>query len=106
MTNVEFKKLLKEAFASRSIMNNRDYHTVNELLYVLEYDNRFNSGDFNVSIARLDDVWQYIPGMETFVSVKTRGVWFDDNMVEFEIDEFESDGKMMKVNCITVYERG
>ena len=106
MTNVEFNKLLKEAFESHSLMRNRDYHTINELLYVLEYDSRFKGTDFNISISKFDNSWWSIPGLDAFVNMKTRGIWFDDNAIEFEIDEFEFDGKMIKVNCITVYERG
>ena len=33
------------------------------------------------------------------------GLWFDDDAVEFETEEFDFDGKTMKVNCITIYER-
>lgn len=105
MTNVEFKKLLREAFESHSIMKNREHHTVNELLYVLEHDDRFHEEDFNISISKLDNSWWSIPGLDAFVNIKTRGVWFDDDAVEFEIEEFDFDGKTMKVNCITVYER-
>ena len=105
MTNVEFKEKLDEAFKSHTLMKNRNYHTVNELLYVLEHDDRFNSTDFNISIKTLDNSWWSIPGLDAFVDIKTRGTWFDDDAVEFEIDEFEFDGKVIKVNCITVYER-
>lgn len=105
MTNVEFKKLLKEVFDSHSLMNRRDHHTVNELLYVLEHDSKFNGEDFNISISTLKNRWWAIPCLDAFVDVKTRGVWFDDDTVEFEVDEFENDGEMMKFNCITVYER-
>ena len=105
MTNVEFKKLLKEVFDSHSLMNRRDHHTVNELLYVLEHDSKFNGENFNISISTLKNRWWAITCLDAFVDVKTRGVWFDDDTVEFEVDEFENDGEMMKFNCITVYER-
>ena len=105
MTNVEFKEKLNEAFKSHSLMKNRNYHTVNELLYVLEHDDKFNGEDFNISIAKLDRSWWSIPGLDAFINVKTRSIWFNDDAVEFEIDEFESEGKMLKFNCITVYER-
>ena len=47
MTNTEFKTKLTEAFKTHMFMKDRDYHTVNELLYILEHDNRFDKEDFN-----------------------------------------------------------
>ena len=105
MTNVEFKKKLDDAFKSHTLMKRRIYHTVNELLYVLEHDSRFNGEEFNISVWTLNDSYCCIPGTDAFVDIKTRGTWFNDDTVEFEIDEFEFEGKMIKVNCITVYER-
>lgn len=101
MTQNEFKAKLTEAFKTHMFMKDRDYHTVNELLYVLEYDERFGGDDFNISICTLENSWWSIPCLDAFVDIKTRGVWFNDAGVEFEIDECED----MKFNCITVYER-
>ena len=42
-----------------------------------------------------------IPTLEAFVNVETRGVWFNDADVEFEIEECGEE----KFNCITVYEK-
>ena len=39
--------------------------------------------------------------MDAFVDVKTRGIWFNDANVEFEIEDCGEE----KYNCITVYER-
>lgn len=105
MTSVEFKEKLNEAFKSHMFMKDRNYHTVNELLYVLEHDDKFNGEDFNVSISTSNNNWCSIPGLDAFVNIQTRGIWFNDDAVEFEIDEFEFDGRVLKVNCITVYER-
>lgn len=105
MTNAEFKKLLTEAFKTHTFMRDRNYHTVNELLYVLEHDSRFKGADFNISLVKLNSGWWSIPGLDAFVDVHTRGMWFDDNAVEFEIDEFEFEGNVFKTNCITIYER-
>ena len=105
MTNNEFKEKLANVFKTHLFMQDRDYHTVNELLYVLEHDSRFNGDDFNVSIQTLKNSWVSIPGLDAFVDIKTRGVWFNDEDVEFEVDEFEFDGNVIKVNCITVHER-
>lgn len=105
MTNVEFKEKLSEAFNTHMFMQDRDYHTVNELLYVLEYDSRFNNIDFNVSVVKLDNSWWSIPTLDAFVTTQIRGVWFNDNDIEFVIDEFPYEDKILKVYCITVYER-
>ena len=101
MTNTEFKTNLAKAFKTHMFMKNRDYHTVNELLYVLEHDGEFGKEDFNISVRTIDEHWWSIPTLEAFVDVKTRGVWFNDADVEFEIEECED----LKFNCITVYER-
>ena len=101
MTQTEFKTKLTEAFKTHMFMQTRNYHTVNELLYVLEHDSRFNGEDFNISICLIDDKWWSIPCLDAFVDVRTRGVWFDDIEIEFEVEECEEE----KYNCITVYER-
>lgn len=101
MTNTEFKTKLAEAFKTHMFMQDRDYHTVNELLYVLERDARFGREDFNISIKTIDNNWWSIPTLEAFVDIKTRGIWFNDADVEFEIEECDG----AKFNCITVYEK-
>ena len=101
MTNTEFKTKLADAFKTHMFMSNRDYHTVNELLYVLEHDERFGGEDFNISIKSVDSQWWSIPTLEAFVDVKTRGIWFNDSDVKFEIEECGG----TKFNCITVYEK-
>jgi hypothetical protein len=101
MTQTEFKTKLTEAFKTHMFMQDRDYHTVNELVYVLEHDSRFNGEDFNISICTINNNWWSIPCLDAFVDIKTRGVWFNDEAVEFEIEECDEE----KYNCITVYER-
>ena len=101
MTNAEFKTKLAEAFKTHMFMKDRDYHTVNELLYVLEYDERFGGEDFNISIKSVDNQWRSIPTLEAFVDVKTRGIWFNDSDIKFEVEECGEE----KFNCITVYEK-
>ena len=101
MTNTEFKTKLAEAFKTHMFIQDRDYHTVNELLYVLEHVARFGKEDFNISIRTVDNNWWSIPTLEAFVDVKTRGIWFNDSDVEFEIEECDG----AKYNCITVYEK-
>lgn len=100
MTNTEFKTKLTEAFKTHMFMDGREQHTVNELLYVLEHDIRFNGEDFSISISTLSNKWWCIPCLDAFVDVKTRGVWFNDADVEFEVEECGEE----KYNCITVYE--
>lgn len=101
MTNVEFKTKLTEAFKEHLLMKDRDYHTMNELLYVLEHDSRFNGEDFNISVCTLGEYWTSIPCLDAFVTVQVRGMWFNDSEVEFEVEEIGGE----KYNCITVYER-
>ena len=112
MTNVEFKKLLAEVFENHTLMKGRDYHTVNELLHVLRYDDKLRDLErVNVSIIKSDGGCMCIPCLEAFVDIKTLGVWFEDETVEFEIDEFEDNsfedswGEILRFNNITVYER-
>ena len=100
MTNAEFKTKLTEAFKTHIFMNERDYHSVNELLYVLEHHSGFNGEDFNISIKTSDGHWWSIPGLDVFVDIHTRGRWFHDSEVEFEIEECGEE----KYNCITIYE--
>lgn len=95
-----FQEKIKQAFKTHIFMQDRDYHTVNELLYILEHDTMFNKEDFNISIKTIDNNWCSIPTLEAFVNVKTRGIWFNDNEVEFEIEEFDKE----KFNCITIYQ--
>ncbi len=100
MTNAEFKTKLAEAFKTHMFMKDRDCHTVNELLYVLGHDSRFNGEDFNISIGMIDANWCSIPTLEAFVNIETRGVWFNDADIEFEVEECGEE----KYNCITIYE--
>lgn len=100
MNNMEFKTKLAEAFKTHMFMKDREQHTVNELLYVLEHDSRFNGEDFNISIKELDEQWCSIPCLDAFVSVYFRKKWFNDAEVEFEVEECGEE----KFNCITVYE--
>ena len=104
MTNVEFKKLLKNVFNAHSLMKGRDHHTVNELLHVLRYDSNLNClQGVNISVVKTDGGCMCIPCLDAFVNVKTLGTWFEDDSVEFDCDEFEDDGKFMRFDNITVY---
>lgn len=100
MTNTEFKTKLSEAFKTHMFMKDRDCHTVNELLYVLEHDSRFGKEDFNISIGKIDASWWSIPSLYAFVTIHMRSVWFNDADVEFEVEDCGDE----KYNCITVYE--
>ena len=101
MTNKEFKNLLREVFNTYSFTNKRKYHTINELLYCLRYDARFKEFNPNISIAKANGEWCIIPIIDTFVDVNTLGIWFDDNNIKYEFEEFGKE----KFDCITVYER-
>ena len=106
MTNTEFRKLLTETFDGHMFMKDRDYHTVNELLHILRYDEKTSVlKNVNISVITLDGECICIPRLDAFVNIKTLGVWFEDIGVEFESDEFEDEGVMLRFDNITVYER-
>lgn len=106
MTNVEFKTLLKEVFEGHCLMKGRDHHTVNELLHVLRYEDKLKClHGVNISVSKADNQWTCISCLEAFVDLKTLGIWFDDDAIEFETDAFEYDGEQMRFDNITVYER-
>lgn len=106
MTNVGFKKLLKEAFERHCLMKGRDYHTVNELLHMLRYDDKLkNLNRVNISVCKTDGGCMSIPCLDAFVNLNALGIWFDDNTIEFESDEFDNEGELIKFDNITVYER-
>ena len=96
----KFQEKVKQAFKTHMFMQDRDYHTVNELLYILEHDVRFNKEDFNISIKMINNNWCSIPTLEAFVDVKTRGIWFNDSEIEFEVEECDKEN----FNCITIYQ--
>ena len=96
------KNKLVEVFNTHIfITKDRTQHTVNELLYVLEHDSRFNGEDFNITIKTLGNEWWSICSLDAFVTVALRGVWFNDAEIEFEVEEADEE----KYNCITIYER-
>ncbi len=107
MTNVEFKKLLEEVFESHTLMKGRDYHTVNELLHVLRYNDKLRDLErVSLNIIKTDGSSMCIPCLEAFVDVKSLGIWFEDIAVELEIDEFpDDDGEMLEFRTVVVYEK-
>jgi hypothetical protein len=100
MTNAEFRATLTKAFDTHMFMNERDRHTVNELLHILRHDNAFKDKDYNISIYRKNGEWWCVPTLDAFVSVPCLSIWFEDERVEFEIEECLEE----KYNCITIYE--
>jgi hypothetical protein len=100
VTQNGFKTKLTEAFKSHMFMKDRDRHTINELLYVLEHDSRFDGEDFNISIRNLGGYWTCIPCLDTFVTSQVREMWFEDAKIEFEVEECGEE----RFNCITIYE--
>ena len=104
MTPEEFKVKLKWSFANHPQMCGRSNHTVNELLYVLGHDTQFADKEFNISVSKTNNSFCSIPGTDVFVDIHTRSVRFNDDSVEFEIEDLEYDGKTIKINCLSVYE--
>lgn len=100
MTSMEFKTKLAKVFNNHMLMDNRNKHTVNELLYILTYDEEFKGMEFNIAIIKLDGGCYCIPSLDAFVTVNIRAVWFEDDKIEFERDETD----FGVYNCITIYE--
>ena len=100
MTNAEFRTTLTKAFETHMFMNKRTKHTVNELLQVLRRHAEFGGKDYNISVCRKNGEWWSIPTLDAFVSIPALSLWFDNERVEFEIEEFDGE----KYNCITIYE--
>ena len=98
--NTEFKTTLTKVFNTHLLMNKRTRHTVNELLYVLRYNIEFGNEDYNISIRKKNGEWWSIPTLDTFVSIPCLSIWFEDEFVEFEIEECGGE----TYNCITIYE--
>lgn len=106
MTNVEFRALLQEVFNDHILMKGRNYHTVNELLHVLRYDDKLKDlQGVNLSIYFSDGRCVCIPCLDAFVDIGTLKVWIEDARTEFETDEFEYEGEMQRYDNISVYER-
>jgi hypothetical protein len=106
MNNTEFRALLQEVFNDHILMKGRSYHTVNELLHVLRYDDKLKDlQGVNISIYLADGRCICIPCLDAFVDIQTLRVWIEDARIEFEVDEFEYEGEMRRYDNISVYER-
>ena len=100
MTNVKFNEVLVNAFNTHLFMSKRQRHTVNELIYVLRHHAEFGKSDYNISIRKKNGEWWCIPTLDAFVSIPCLSIWFEDEFVEFEVEECGEE----KYNCITIYE--
>ena len=105
MNNEEFKSLLNEVFNTHMFMQDRDYHTINELMHCLRYDDRFKDFNFNISVITKNDEWWSIPTIDTFITLDTLGIWFDDDKIEYEQETMDNGGYLFTWDCITIYER-
>ena len=105
MTEKEFVALLKEVFHTHMFTKSRDYHTVNELLYVLRSDVRLEEFNFNINVIKADGECYCIPGIDAFVNIDTLAIWFDDDSVEYEHDYVDDNGYLFYFDNITVYEK-
>ena len=106
MTNAEFKILLKEVFNTHSLMNGRNYHTINELMHCLRYDTRLWDLDINISVIKANGEYCCIPAIDAFIDINTLSIWFDDDTVEYETEEiFGIEEDTRTIDCITIYER-
>ena len=100
MTKVEFQAKLIVAFDDHAVMRDKEYHTINELLYILEHDSRFKGMNFNISICTVGKYWTSIPSLDAFVPISIRSMWFRDVEVEFETEEVDG----VEYSCITIRE--
>lgn len=105
MTNKEFRELLGEVFNTHMLMKGRNYHTINELLHCLRYDERLKEFNFNITVLTANDECHCIPAIDAFVDIKTLSVWFDDNSIEYEHDYVDDNGFLFYFDNITVYEK-
>lgn len=96
----EFKTKLANAFKTHILMKDRDRHTVNELLHILRYDETFKGKDFSISVRKKSGEWWTIPSLDSFVTTHCLSIWFEDEYVEFEVEEVGEE----QYNCITIYE--
>ena len=105
MTNTEFKKLLTEVFKSHMGMKDRNYHTVNELLHCMRYDERLKDFNFNISVITANDEYHCIPSIDAFVNIGLLNVWFDDESIEYEHEFVDDRGFLFYFDCVTIRER-
>ena len=105
MNEKEFVALLKEVFNTHMFMSKRDYHSVNELMYVLRSDVRLKEFNFNITIIKADGDCYCIPSIDAFVNIDTLAVWFDDDKIEYEHDYVDDNGFLFYFDSITVYEK-
>lgn len=105
MTNAEFKSLLKKVFNTHMFMNKRDYHTINELMHCLRYDERMLEFNFNISVLKSNGECYCISTIDTFVDINTLGVWFDDDKVEYEHEVVDDNGYLFYFDNIAIYEK-
>lgn len=106
MADKEFRVLLDEVFNDYKMMSGRDYHTINELLYVMRTDDRMKEFNFNINIIRRDGNCLCVPSIDAFVPVEQLAIWFMDHVSECDVEEIDDDGQLYVWQCITVYERG
>ena len=78
----------------------RDNHTLNELLFVLNFSSNFKDMNINISIKTQDDNWICVPTIDSFVPVRYRDFHFNISDIEYER---ETVGEEFYDN-ITIYE--
>ena len=104
MNDRELRALLCAVFNDYKMMRGRDYHTLNELLYVMRTDSRMKGFNFNINIIRRNGSCLCIPSIDAFVSVAQLGIWFTDYVSECDVEEIDNDGELYVWHCITIYE--
>lgn len=87
MKDVNLKVLIKQAFDNHILMRSRNKHTINELLYVLAHDKTLNKYNCNITVNTLKNEWFHICGIDVFVDINTRGIWFNDDEICIDVEE-------------------
>ena len=106
MTNAEFRTLIKEVFNAHTLMNKRNYHTINELMHCLRYNEKMKGFNFNINVIKANGDYYCIPSIEAFIDIKTLGIWFDDDTIEYEMEEIFGFGEEQEtIDCLTIFER-
>ena len=105
MTNEKFRELLQKVFAKHMFMKDRNYHSINELLYCMRDDLELYDYNFNISIQRTNGEFVCIPTIHAFVNLDTLGIWFNDDEVEYEKEDVDCGDASVTFDCITIYEK-
>lgn len=80
-----------EAFLLSSLPEvDRNNHTLNELLFVLNHSNNFKDMNINISIKTKEGNWVCIPTVDSFVPIRYRSCHFNISEIEYEKETIDN----------------